>query len=200
MSYSSYSNNITKNPNNATINNISNNSSHTSSLNNSLTNIIKASQLPTYSTNSNNPAIVTYNRTSTTNNNNIGTTNVATSNLSNTTTNSNLTNIINTFTTSPNVKNYMANIGINEDNYEIVIDQDGRKTYKLKSTTTTSNINTNTNTNTLDRYKSAPKISSTSNLSPKQTNNVFNFDDYDENIGENGKVYYTLKKSMNSPR
>ncbi len=194
MSYSSYSNNVTKNANNATINNISNNSSHTSSLNNSLTNIIKSSQLPTYSTNNNNTGTVTYNRTTTTNNNNIGTTNVATSNLSNTTTNSNLTNIINTFTTSPNVKNYMAGIGINEDNYEIIIDPDGRKTYKLKSTATSSNPNT------LDRYKSAPKISSTSNLSPKQTNNVFNFDDYDENMGENGKVYYTLKKSMNTPR
>lgn len=194
MSYSSYSNNITKNPNNATINNMSNNSSHSSSLNNSLTNIIKSTQLPTYTTNNNNAATVTYNRTTTTTNNNIGTTNVATSNLSNTTTNSNLTNIINTFTTSPNVKNYMAGIGINEDNYEIVIDQDGRKTYKLKSATTSSNPNP------LERYKSAPKISSTSNLSPKQTSNVFNFDDYDENIGENGKVYYTLKKTMNSPQ
>lgn len=54
------------------------------------------------------------------------------SSYSHTTTNSNLTNIINTFTPSPNFKNYLANQGINVDNYDIIVDDNGRKTYRLK--------------------------------------------------------------------
>lgn len=91
------------------------------------------------------------------------------------------------------MKNYMQNLGINEDKYDIIEGPDGSKTYRLKTSYTAHQ-----NNQILDRYKSAPKPETGGLASPRA--NVFNWDEYDEHIDDRGRKYYTLKKlASNNP-